>query len=438
MAALDPGTGRIPAAPTRIAVFDSHDSTGKTAPFFVLAKPAGPACNLRCTYCFYLEKKDLFGRMQSTRMQEDTLATFVREYIAAQDTPEVTFAWQGGEPTLRGLAFYRRVVELQRTHAQGRRISNAFQTNGVLIDAEWAEFFAANGFLVGISIDGPADLHDAQRVDPAGRGSLAAVLQGLEHLKAHRVDFNTLTVVSRANVRHARKVYRFLKDIGSRYIQFIPLVERRAKAAAPNQLAGPPGPGMSRDAEVTRWSVSPVAYGDFLIEVFQEWVRGDVGTVFVQMFDNALASWVGEGARLCVFAETCGRQLAIEHDGSVYACDHYVYPQYRLGNLMQQSFAQMLDSDAQRRFGAAKRDTLPAQCRTCEFRFACNGGCPKHRFLHTADGEAGLNYLCAGYRKFFRFADPPMRAMGQLLRQGRAPAEIMLQRAPRERADRQP
>jgi uncharacterized protein len=409
-------------------VSDSLDSVRNTAPFFVLAKPSGPACNLRCSYCFYLEKKDLFGRTQSTRMSDGTLETFIRDYIGTQDTPEITFAWQGGEPTLRGLDFYRKVLELQRAHAQGRRISNAFQTNGVLIDAEWAEFFAENGFLVGISIDGPADLHDAHRVDAAGRGSLAAVLTGLGHLQANQVDFNTLTVVSRANARHARKVYRFLKDIGSRYIQFIPLVERRAKGAAPTRLAGPPGPGPSRETEVTRWSVSPLAYGDFLIDVFREWVRRDVGSVFVQTFDNALASWVGAGARLCVFAETCGRQLAIEHDGSVYACDHYVYPQYRLGNVKEQSFADMLDSNAQRRFGAAKRDTLPTQCRTCEVRFACNGGCPKQRFLHTADGEAGLNYLCAGYRKFFRFVDPPMRAMGQLLRQGRAPAEIMQQR----------
>jgi uncharacterized protein len=374
----------------------------RTAPFFVLAKPAGPACNLRCSYCFYLEKKDLFGRTQSTRMREDTLEAFVREYIAAQDTPEITFGWQGGEPTLRGLHFFRKVVELQRTYADGRKISNALQTNGMLIDAEWAEFLASNDFLVGINIDGPQQLHDAHRIDAQQAGTHARVLQGLGHLKSHGVEFNTLTVVSRANARYPLKVYRYLKEIGSRYIQFIPLVERES-----------------------RWSVSPVAYGEFLVAVFQEWVQHDVGSTFVQMFDNALGSWIGEGASLCVFAQTCGRQVVVEHDGSVFACDHYVDPEYRLGRLQENTFAGMLDSHKQRRFGEAKRDTLPAQCRRCEFRFACNGGCPKHRFLQSTDGEPGLNYLCAGYRKFFAAADPFLRAMAGLLQQGRPPAEIM-------------
>lgn len=402
-----------------------HPSPARTDPFFVLAKPAGPACNLRCSYCFYLEKKDLFGRAQGTRMQEDTLEVFVRDYLAAQDTPEVTFGWQGGEPTLRGLDFFRRVVELQRAYAGGRKVSNMLQTNGMLIDAEWAGFLAANEFLVGISIDGPEELHDPQRVDAAGGGTLARVLKGLDHLKAAGVEFNTLTVVSRANARHPLKVYRFLKEIGSRHLQFIPLVERIPKIPGPGVLAGPPVAGSLGNCDVAKWSVSPVGYGDFLVEIFKEWVRHDVGTVFVQMFDDAIGSWIGAGASLCVFAETCGRQVAMEHDGSLYACDHYVYPEYRLGNVKEQSLAQMLDSDAQRGFGAAKRDTLPQQCRRCEVRFACNGGCPKHRFLQTADGEPGLNYLCAGYRKFFRFVDPSMRAIARLLHEGRAPAEIM-------------
>lgn len=398
---------------------------GRTSPFFVLAKPAGPACNLRCTYCFYLEKKALAGMAQGTRMQEHTLESFVRDYIAAQDAPEITFGWQGGEPTLRGLDFFRRVVELQRVHAQGRRISNAFQTNGMLIDAEWADFLAANGFLVGISIDGPPALHDRHRNDAGGCGSHSRVLQGLAQLQAHGVQFNTLTVVSRANAKHPLKVYRYLKDIGSRFIQFIPVVERTARTGGASQLAGPPVAGSARDAEVAGWSVGPVAYGEFLVAVFKEWVRQDVGTVFVQTFDSALASWVGQGASLCVFAETCGRQLAVEHDGSTYACDHYVYPEYRLGNISEMSLAEMVDSEAQRRFGAAKLETLPVQCRQCDVRFACNGGCPKHRFLHTAAGEYGLNYLCAGYRTFFRFVDPYMRAMAQLLRQRRPASDIM-------------
>lgn len=406
----------------------------QTAPFFVLAKPSGPACNLRCTYCFYLDKSALFSPAGGTRMEDETLEAFIRDYIGAQDAPEVMFGWQGGEPTLRGIDFFRRAVELQRRYAGGRRIANALQTNGMLIDAEWAEFLAANDFLVGISIDGPASLHDGQRSDAAGRGSHARVMQGLEQLKAHGVAFNTLTVVSRANAKHALPVYRFLKEIGSRFIQFIPLVERVMPTGA---LAGPPVPGRYGEAQVAKWSVAPVAYGDFLVDVYEEWLRRDVGTVFVQMFDNALASWAGEGASLCVFAQTCGRQLAVEHDGSTYACDHYVYPQHRLGNLKETSFAEMLDSEPQRRFGLAKRDTLPAQCHECEFRFACNGGCPKHRFLHTSAGQPGLNYLCAGYRKFFRFADPSMRAMARLLQQGRPPAEIM-QRTPAVRSVKRP
>ena len=396
--------------------------TPRTEPFSVLAKPSGPACNLRCTYCFYLEKKEAFGPASGTRMQDDTLEAFVRDYIHAQDAPEVTFGWQGGEPTLRGLDFFRRVVELQRRHADGRKISNALQTNGVLLDAEWAQFLAEHDFLVGVSVDGPAHLHDDYRTDAAGQGSHERVLRGLELLKSHGVDFNTLTVVNRANAKRPLEVYRHLTDIGSRFIQFIPLVERVSAAGG---LAGPPGPHADRDARVTSWSVSPVAYGDFLIAIYRKWLQHDVGRGFVQMFDHALGSWAGAGAGLCVFAETCGRQLVVEHDGSTYACDHYVYPQYRLGNLRQTSFAEMLDSPAQQRFGSAKRDALPAQCRRCEFRFACNGGCPKHRFLQTADGEPGLNYLCAGYRSFFRFADPSMRAMTRLLQQGRPPAEIM-------------
>lgn len=403
-----------------------------TRPFFVLAKPAGPACNLRCGYCFYLEKKEMFGRATDTRMQEGTLEAFIRDYIAAQDAPEVSFGWQGGEPTLRGLDFFRKVVQLQRRYAGGRKVANTFQTNGVLIDAHWAEFLAANEFLVGISIDGTQVLHDAQRVDTSSSGTWSRVLQGLAHLKSHGVEFNTLTVVSRANAKHALTVYRFLKEIGSRYLQFIPLVERTMARGGSGALAGPPVSGTPRGTQVAKWSVSPVGYGDFLVAIFEEWVLRDVGSVFVQMFDSALASWIGEGTSLCVFAETCGRQVALEHDGSVYACDHYVYPEYRLGNLHRQSLADMLDAPGQRRFGAAKRDTLPAQCRRCEFRFACNGGCPKHRFLQTADGEPGLNYLCAGYRRFFNAANPYLRVMAGLLQRGRAPAEIM-QRVARRR-----
>ncbi len=256
----------------------------RTAPFHVMAKPAGPACNLRCSYCFYLEKKELFERAESVRMSDETLERFVREYIASQDTQEVSFAWQGGEPTLRGLDFYRKVVELQRRHADGRTIVNALQTNGMLIDDEWARFLAAEGFLVGISIDGPPEMHDVWRVDAGGRPTSERVLQGLQALQRHSVEFNTLTVVSATNVKHPLKVYRYLKEIGSRYLQFIPLVERRGRGA--ETLAAPPVAGRPGAAEVTRWSVGPVAYGRFLVDIFNEWVQHDVGSTFVQIFDS--------------------------------------------------------------------------------------------------------------------------------------------------------
>ncbi len=390
-----------------------------------MAKPAGPACNLRCSYCFYLEKSWLFPAAGGTRMSDDVLEAFVRDYIESQDADAIDFAWQGGEPTLAGLDFFRKVVALQQRFGGGRRITNALQTNGTLLDDAWGEFLAAHGFLVGISIDGPGDLHDAQRVDAAARPSLERVLRGVRVLQAHGVEFNTLTVVSRRNARHPGKVYGFLKEIGSRYLQFIPLVERVGAAAGGGSLAGPPSPSRRESARTTSWSVTPVAYGEFLVRVFDEWVRRDVGTTYVQLFDNALGQWLGMPSTLCVFAPECGRAVAVEHDGSVFACDHYVYPDYRLGRLGERTLAAMLDDPAQRAFGAAKRDTLPAQCRECSVRFACNGGCPKHRFLETAGGEPGLNYLCAAYRRFFGHADPYLRAMADLLRQQRAPAEIM-------------
>jgi len=398
----------------------------RTAAFHVLAKPAGPACNLRCTYCFYLEKSQLFEPGRGLRMPDAMLETFVRDRIRSDDAPEVEFAWQGGEPTLLGVDYFRRVVDLQRRYADGRRITNALQTNGTLIDDAWAEFLAANGFLVGISIDGPADLHDAYRVDARGAASLDRVLRGLRRLQAHGVEFNTLTVVNRLNAKHPLKVYRFLKEIGSRFLQFIPLVERKAHPAdGATALAGPPAGASRGRAEPTAWSVPPVGYGNFLVEVFDEWVRRDVGSTYVQLFDGTLGSWLGLGSSLCVFAPTCGRAIALEHDGTAYACDHYVYPQYRLGRLGEQTLAQMVDSPQQRKFGADKQGTLPDYCRRCDLLFACNGGCPKHRFLQAPDGEPGLNYLCAAYKRFFGHVDPYMRTMGQLLRDDREPAEIM-------------
>lgn len=395
-------------------------------PFHVLAKPIGPRCNLDCTYCFYLEKARLYPETHDFRMREDLLERYIRDYIESQPGPEVNFAWQGGEPTLLRVGFFRQVVALQRRYAAGRQVTNALQTNGTLLDDEWGRFLREHGFLVGLSIDGPRELHDTYRVDRGGKPTFDRVMAGRECLKRHQVEFNTLTVINRANARRPREVYEFLRRFGSGYLQFIPLVERAGPPGTPDglTLAGPPDPAAG-DAPVTDWSVLAEQYGEFLVAVFDTWVRRDVGRVFVQLFDATLANWVGAPAGICVFAERCGTALAIEHNGDVYACDHYVYPAYRLGNIAAASLGEMVGAERQRRFGADKSDTLPQHCRRCDWRFACHGECPKHRFLRTPDGEPGLNYLCAAYQRFFRHAAPYMDVMARLLHAGRAPAEIM-------------
>lgn len=399
-------------------------------PFHLMAKPSGAACNLGCSYCFYLEKEHLYPETRRTRMSPEVLERYVRDYIAAQPGPVVSFAWQGGEPTLMGVDFFREAVALQRRHANGKRIENAFQTNGVLLNDEWGEFLAANQFLVGISIDGPQALHDAYRVDKGGSPTWERVMAGLAVLKKHQVEFNTLTTLHRKNVTRPQEVYRFLREIGSGFLQFIPIVER----AAPTQsrtpglwLAPPPDheEAAGLDAEVTPWSVRPFEFGRFLCAVFDEWIRRDVGSVFVQQFDAALANWVGQPAGICLFSRTCGRALAIEHNGDVFSCDHYVYPAYKLGNVGETPLAALVDSPRQVAFGEAKSSTLPRYCRECPVQFACHGECPKHRFLRTPDGEPGLNYLCAGYKKFFLHIEPAMNTMAALLRAGRAPMEIL-------------
>jgi uncharacterized protein len=399
--------------------------------FHVMTKPIGPICNLDCRYCFYLQKEDLYPGNRRWAMADDVLERYIRDYIAAQEVPEVNFAWQGGEPTLLGVRFFRKVIELQRKHARGKRITNAIQTNGTLLDEEWCRFLHDHEFLVGLSLDGPREMHDAYRRDKRDHPSFDAVMRGLELMQKHRVEFNTLTVVNRINSHHPLEVYRFLKEAGSRFLQFIPLVERlpedagEAQADAPHALAGPPRlQGDERD-RVTPWSVEPEQFGVFLCAIYDEWVRHDVARVFVQIFDTALGIWAGAGASLCVFAETCGRGMALEHNGDLYACDHYVYPEHRLGNVMDTPLKQMVQSPPQRAFGDAKRDALPAYCRSCEVLFACRGECPKHRFAVTPDGEPGLNYLCPSYKRFFRHVDRDMRIMTQLLQANRAPAEIM-------------
>ena len=402
-------------------------------PFHILTKPVGPICNLDCKYCFYLEKEKMYPGENSWRMSDAVLEKYVREYIHSQPVAEINFAWQGGEPTLLGVDFFRKAIALQKKFADGKIISNAIQTNGTLLDDEWGEFLAANKFLVGLSIDGPAELHDQYRVDKRQQPTFERVMRGLEFLKKHRVDFNTLTVVNRANSQSPLEVYRFLKSIGSEFLQFIPLVERAAPTemkTAGYDFAAPPLPGeRGSPSVVTPWSVEAKQYGNFLCTIFDEWVRNDVGKTFVQLFDVALGNWMGLGSSLCVFAEKCGSALAIEHNGDLYSCDHYVYPQHKLGNVMNHSLGAMLNSPPQLKFGNDKLDALPKFCRDCEVRFACNGECPKHRFIHTPDGEAGLNYLCPAYKKFFNHIDPHMKTMGWLLKNDRAPAEIMAMRA---------
>ncbi len=395
--------------------------------FHVLAKPIGPICNLDCQYCFYLEKEKLYpGTVGKSGwiLPESVLESYIRQYIESQPVPFVSFAWQGGEPTLLGVEYFRKVVELQKKYASGKKIENGFQTNGILLDDAWCEFLAENRFLVGLSIDGPCKFHDRYRLYKGGGATFGDVMRGLELLKRHGVEFNTLTVVQRHNSYHPLEVYRFLKDVGSGFMQFIPIVERVASQPTPDGLLLI-SPGSEEAAGVSDWSVEPLQYGKFLCAIFDEWVQRDVGRYYVQLFDVALESWVGMEPSLCVFRRTCGEAMVIEHNGDVYSCDHFVYPENRLGNIMENPLASLVDSAQQVKFGQDKLDTLPRYCRECDVRFACNGECPKHRFARTPDGEGGLNYLCAGYKHFFRHIDPYMKFMAAELREERAPANVM-------------
>jgi uncharacterized protein len=389
-----------------------------------MTKPTGPICNLDCKYCFYLEKENLYPNTRKWAMTDEVLDAYIRSYIEAQDADTVNFAWQGGEPTLLGVDFFERSIGLQRRYAGGKRITNALQTNATLLDDRWGQFLSENGFLVGVSIDGPRELHDFYRVDKGSAGTWDRVMRGLEVLKRHRVEFNTLTVVNRQNSKHPLEVYRFLKSIGSRFLQFIPIVERKAAVATEDGLVLIQ-PAFDGATEVTDWSVEPRAFGEFLVAIFDDWVRRDVGAYYVQHFDVALESWLGLPQSVCVFRRTCGSALAMEHTGDLYSCDHFVYPEFKLGNIVETPMREMAYSPRQHDFGNAKADTLPRMCRECEVRFACNGECPKHRFERTPDGEAGLNYLCAGYKLFFNHIDPYMRFMADELRAGRPPANVM-------------
>ena len=382
--------------------------------FHMMTKPRGAICNLDCKYCYFLAKERLYPN-SNFRMSETLLEEYTRQYIQAQKVPEVTFAWQGGEPTLMGLDFFQQAVHYQQKHKKnGMRIFNALQTNAVTLDDDWCAFFAQNDFLIGVSLDGPQSLHDAYRVDKGGQPTFDKVMVGIELLKKHHVDFNILTTVHAANADHPLEIYRFLRDeVPTQFIQFIPIVERDNNT------------GYQEGYTVTNRSVTAEQYGRFLINIFDDWVRHDVGRVFVQIFDVALAAWTGNPPGLCIFQETCGAALAMEHNGDVYSCDHYVEPDYLLGNITTIPLSELVVLDKQTTFGNAKHDTLPQYCHDCEVRFVCNGGCPKNRFIVTPHGEAGLNYLCAGYRAFFNHIDEAMRFMASEIQNRRAPANVM-------------
>jgi uncharacterized protein len=383
----------------------------------VLAKPTGAICNLACSYCFFLDKELLYPGSRF-RMSDEVLENYIRQLIAAHSSPQVTVAWQGGEPTLMGIDFYRRALELQEKYKKpGMTFENTMQTNGTLLDDEWCRFFKENNFLIGISIDGPRKLHDAYRVDKKGEGSFDRVMKGLHFLQKHGVDYNVLTTVNRANAGYPLEVYRFLRDEAKTdWIQFIPVVERINEEGRTLYQKGD---------RVSDRSVQPGQFGSFLSRIFDEWVRKDVGRVFVQTFEASARRWLGLPSGMCVFEETCGVGLALEHNGDLYSCDHFVEPDYLLGNIMEKEIADLAFSEKQYRFGQDKSDTLPQVCRECEVLFACRGECPKNRFLTTPTGEPGLNYLCEGWKAFFRHIDFPMQILAGLIRRGYPAEEVM-------------
>ncbi len=361
-------------------------------PLYVMAKPVGAACNLRCKYCYYLEKSKLFPNEHNT-MDDETLERFIRDYIQSQSMQQVLFTWHGGEPMLRPLAFYEKVIELQKRYAGGRTIENSLQTNGTLITDEYAEFFVKNGWLIGVSIDGPKEYHDAYRRSAGGGATFDNVMKGIDILNRYKVEWNAMAVINNLNGSHPLEFYHFFKRIGCRYIQFTPVVDA------------------SRLGELTPYSVRPRQWGEFLCRLFDEWVRNDVGKYFIQIFDATLANWCGVAPGVCSLAKYCGHAGVMEHNGNVYSCDHFVYPEYLLGNIKTKGLVEMMYSERQTKFGHDKYDTLPRQCKECKWLFACNGECPKNRLLNTKDGESGLNYLCEGYQMYFEHVAPVMEHM---------------------------
>lgn len=391
-------------------------------PLYVMLKPAGSLCNLACKYCYYLEKQKLYPLDKSKVISDALLEEFIKQYIEAQTMPQVLFTWHGGETLMRPISFYKHALELQKRYAYGRQIDNCIQTNGTMLTDEWCEFFKENNFLVGVSIDGPQEFHDEYRRTRSGKPSWHEVMKGIRLLQKHGVEWNALAVVNDFNADYPKEFYHFFKDLGCRYIQFTPVVERTVKRADGLTLA----PGMQEGGEVTEFSVTPEQWGNFLCTLYDEWVKQDVGEIFIQLFDATLANWAGVPPGVCSMSGECGHAAVMEFNGDVYSCDHFVYPEYRLGNIRQQTLTGLMYSDRQRNFGKLKTGTLTRQCRECRFLFACHGECPKNRFVRDVYGNPGHNYLCAGYRKFFEHVAADMDFMKAELDAQRPPSNIML------------
>lgn len=392
-------------------------------PMYIMLKPAGSLCNLRCKYCYYLEKSKLYEDNKNHVITDALLEKFIKEYIEAQTTPQVLFTWHGGETLMRPISFYRRALELQRYYACGRQIDNSIQTNGILLNDEWCRFFKENNFLVGVSIDGPQEFHDEYRRTATGKPSFRQVMKGIDLLNKYGVEWNALAVVNDFNADYPLDFYHFFKDIGCRYIQFTPIVERIVKRTDGLTLA----PGMEEGGVLTDFSVTAEQWGSFLCTIFDEWVHHDVGEYYIQLFDATLANWVGVAPGICTMAKECGHAGVMEYNGDVYSCDHFVYPEHKLGNLTYKTIYEMMNSDRQKEFSKMKYRLLPQQCRECKYQFACHGECPKNRFIRDKYGNTGLNYLCKGYYQFFEHVAPYMDFMKNELENQRPPANVMNQ-----------
>lgn len=391
-------------------------------PLYIMAKPAGSLCNLACKYCYYLEKSNLYQDNPKHIMSDELLEKFIKEYIEAQTMPQVLFTWHGGETLMRPISFYEKVISLQQKYARGRTVDNCIQTNGTLLTDDWCRFFHDNNWLVGISIDGPQEFHDEYRKNKQGKPSFVKVMQGISLLNKHHVEWNALAVVNDYNADYPLEFYHFFKQIGCRYIQFAPIVERILPHSDGRHLAAV---NEGTEEGLADFSITPEQWGNFLCTIFDEWVREDVGEYFIQLFDATLANWVGSQPGICTLAKPCGHAGVMEFNGDVYSCDHFVFPEYKLGNIYTHSLVEMMYSERQLRFGKNKFDSLPSQCKECEFLFACNGECPKNRFMKTASGEPGLNYLCKGYFQFFKHVAPYMDYMKKELLAQRPPANVM-------------